>query len=71
VNLYHFYNFTGTRHAITSAILKAVTNEDGDEISFSLVRPPRLGRLILANNRNQFEEITRFSQSDVRQRISR
>ncbi|XP_038873908.1 chondroitin sulfate proteoglycan 4 [Salvelinus namaycush] len=57
--------FPGTRHAITSAILKAVTNEDGDEISFSLVRPPRLGRLILANDRNQFEEITRFSQSEL------
>ncbi|KAL0967884.1 hypothetical protein UPYG_G00259150 [Umbra pygmaea] len=57
--------FPGTRHAITSANLKAVTNEDGDEISFSLVRPPRLGRLILAKNKNQFEEITRFSQSEL------
>ncbi|XP_012988335.3 chondroitin sulfate proteoglycan 4 [Esox lucius] len=57
--------FPGTKQAITSAILKAVTNEEGDEIRFSLVRPPRLGRLILANDRNQFEEITHFSQSEL------
>ncbi|KAJ7998296.1 hypothetical protein DPEC_G00221220 [Dallia pectoralis] len=57
--------FPGTRNVITSAILRAATNEEGDEIHFSLSRPPRLGRLILANARNQFEEITRFSQSEL------
>lgn len=55
----------GTRERITSANLGAVTSEDGNEISYSLIRPPRLGRLILANDRNQYEEITRFSQSQV------
>ncbi|XP_030282202.1 chondroitin sulfate proteoglycan 4 [Sparus aurata] len=57
--------FPGTRQPITSANLGAVTNEDGNEISYSLIRPPRLGRLILANDRNQYEEITRFSQSQL------
>uniref|UniRef100_A0A673ARA5 Chondroitin sulfate proteoglycan 4 n=1 Tax=Sphaeramia orbicularis TaxID=375764 RepID=A0A673ARA5_9TELE len=57
--------FPGTRQHITSANLGAVTNEDGNEISYSLIRPPRLGRLILANDRNQYEEITRFSQSQL------
>uniref|UniRef100_A0A3P8SK15 Chondroitin sulfate proteoglycan 4 n=1 Tax=Amphiprion percula TaxID=161767 RepID=A0A3P8SK15_AMPPE len=57
--------FPGTRQLITSANLGAVTNEDGNEISYSLIRPPRLGRLILANDRNQFEEISRFSQTQL------
>ncbi|KAF7662860.1 hypothetical protein LDENG_00225110, partial [Lucifuga dentata] len=57
--------FPGTRQRITSAILGAVTNEDGNEISYSLIRPPRLGRLILAKDRNQYEEITRFSQTQL------
>ncbi|XP_036963780.1 chondroitin sulfate proteoglycan 4 isoform X4 [Acanthopagrus latus] len=57
--------FPGTRQPITSANLGAVTNEDGNEISYSLIRPPRLGRLILANDKNQYEEITRFTQSQL------
>ncbi|XP_068579797.1 chondroitin sulfate proteoglycan 4 [Cebidichthys violaceus] len=57
--------FPGTRQSITSANLGAVTNEDGNEISYSLIRPPRLGRLIMANDRNQYEEITRFSQTQL------
>ncbi|XP_040894769.1 chondroitin sulfate proteoglycan 4 isoform X2 [Toxotes jaculatrix] len=57
--------FPGTRQQITSANLGAVTNEDGNEISYSLIRPPRLGRLILANDRNQYEEITRFLQTQL------
>ncbi|XP_076588117.1 chondroitin sulfate proteoglycan 4 [Chaetodon auriga] len=57
--------FPGKRQPITSANLGAVTNEDGNEISYSLIRPPRLGRLILANDRNQFEEISRFSQTQL------
>lgn len=57
--------FPGTRQPITSANLGAVTNEDGNEISYSLSRPPRLGRLILANDRNQYEEITRFTQTQL------
>ncbi|XP_069551454.1 chondroitin sulfate proteoglycan 4 [Brachyistius frenatus] len=57
--------FPGTRQPITSANLGAVTSEDGNEISYSLVRPPRLGRLILANDRNQYEEISRFSQTQL------
>ncbi|CAN9498887.1 unnamed protein product [Ophioblennius macclurei] len=57
--------FPGTRQQITSANLGAVTNEDGNEISYSLVRPPRLGRLILANDRNQYEEINQFSQTQL------
>ncbi|XP_041651935.1 chondroitin sulfate proteoglycan 4 [Cheilinus undulatus] len=57
--------FPGTRQPITSANLGAVTNEDGNEISYSLRRPPRLGRLILANDRNQYEEITSFTQTQL------
>lgn len=57
--------FTGTRQVITSANLGAVTNVDGNEISYSLIRPPRLGRLILANDKNQYEEIGHFSQTQV------
>ncbi|XP_061629442.1 chondroitin sulfate proteoglycan 4 [Phyllopteryx taeniolatus] len=57
--------FPGTRQPITSANLGAVTNEDGNEISYSLVHPPRLGRLILANAKKQMEEISRFSQTQL------
>ncbi|XP_074534719.1 chondroitin sulfate proteoglycan 4 [Halichoeres trimaculatus] len=57
--------FPGTRQRITSANLGAVTNEDGNEITYSLKRPPRLGRLILANDRNQYEEINSFSQTQL------
>ncbi|XP_056138170.1 chondroitin sulfate proteoglycan 4 [Lampris incognitus] len=57
--------FPGMRQPITGANLGAVTSEDGDEISYSLVRPPRLGRLILAKESNRFEEITQFSQSQL------
>ncbi|XP_037308043.2 chondroitin sulfate proteoglycan 4 [Pungitius pungitius] len=57
--------FPGTRQSITSANLGAVTNEDGNEINYAIIRLPRLGRLILANDRNQYEEITRFSQTQL------
>ncbi|XP_049578514.1 chondroitin sulfate proteoglycan 4 [Syngnathus scovelli] len=57
--------FPGTRQPITSANLGAVTNEDGNEIIYSLLQPPRLGRLILANDKNQMEEINRFSQTQL------
>ncbi|XP_034031873.1 chondroitin sulfate proteoglycan 4 [Thalassophryne amazonica] len=57
--------FPGTRKLITKANLGAVTSDDGNEISYSLVRPPRLGRLIRAKDRNQYEEITRFSQTQL------
>ncbi|XP_063337056.1 chondroitin sulfate proteoglycan 4 [Pelmatolapia mariae] len=57
--------FPGTRQPITSANVGAVTSGDGNEISYSLIRPPRLGRLILANDRNQYEEISQFSQSQL------
>ncbi|KAM8891139.1 chondroitin sulfate proteoglycan 4 [Spinachia spinachia] len=57
--------FPGTRQSITSANLGAVTNEDGNEINYAISRLPRLGRMILANDRNQYEEITRFSQTQL------
>lgn len=57
--------FPGTRQPITSANLGAVTNEDGNEIGYSLVRTPRLGRLIMARGDNRFDEITRFSQTQL------
>ncbi|XP_034541053.1 chondroitin sulfate proteoglycan 4, partial [Notolabrus celidotus] len=57
--------FPGSRQRITSANLGAVTNEDGNEIIYSLKRPPRLGRLILANDRNQYEEINSFTQTQL------
>ncbi|XP_017285506.1 chondroitin sulfate proteoglycan 4 [Kryptolebias marmoratus] len=57
--------FPGTRQPITSANLGAKTSEDGNEISFLLVRPPRFGRLLVANGENQYEERTLFSQSQL------
>lgn len=60
----------GRRQPITSANVGAVTNEDGNEISYLLIRPPRLGRLILASDKNQYEEITHFSQTQVISRSS-
>ncbi|KAM9377378.1 chondroitin sulfate proteoglycan 4 [Pholidichthys leucotaenia] len=57
--------FPGTRQPITRANLGAETSDDGNEISYSLVRPPRLGRLILANDKNQYEEINQFSQTQL------
>lgn len=56
---------SGSRQVINSDILRAVTSEDGDEINYSLVRPPRLGRLIKPNQSGQFEEISHFTQTEV------
>lgn len=56
---------SGSRQVINSDILRAVTSEDGDEINYSLVRPPRLGRLIKPNQSGQFEEISQFTQTEV------
>uniref|UniRef100_A0AAV2KZI6 Laminin G domain-containing protein n=1 Tax=Knipowitschia caucasica TaxID=637954 RepID=A0AAV2KZI6_KNICA len=57
--------FPGTRQTITSSNLGAETSDDGNEIGFSLIRPPRLGRLIIARGENRFDEITRFSQTQL------
>ncbi|KAG9337013.1 hypothetical protein JZ751_029872 [Albula glossodonta] len=57
--------FPGTRQPITSKILKAVTNEDGDEITYAVLRAPRFGRLISAKSKNQFKEISSFTQAEV------
>lgn len=46
-------------------ILRATTSEDGDEVTYSLVKPPRLGRIIRPNQLGQFEEITKFTQTEV------
>lgn len=56
---------SGSRQVINRDIMRAVTSEDGDEINYSLVRPPRLGRLIKPNQSGQFEEISQFTQTDV------
>ncbi|XP_053340441.1 chondroitin sulfate proteoglycan 4 [Clarias gariepinus] len=57
--------FPGSRQVINSDILRAVTSEDGDEITYSLVRPPRLGRVIKPNQSGQFEEISQFTQTEL------
>ncbi|XP_062860440.1 chondroitin sulfate proteoglycan 4 [Trichomycterus rosablanca] len=57
--------FPGSRQVISGDILQAVTSEDGDEISYSLVKPPRLGRLIKPNQSGQFEQINSFSQTEL------
>ncbi|XP_027029287.2 chondroitin sulfate proteoglycan 4 [Tachysurus fulvidraco] len=57
--------FPGTRQVINSDILRAITSEDGDDINYSLVRPPRLGRLIKPNQSGQFEEISQFTQTEL------
>lgn len=56
---------SGSRQVINSDILRAVTSEDGDDINYSLVKPPRLGRLIKPNQSGQFEKISQFTQTDV------
>ncbi|KAM6936793.1 chondroitin sulfate proteoglycan 4 [Xenentodon cancila] len=65
VTLVELVVFPGTRQPITKTNLEAVTSVHGNEIDYSLVRPPRLGRLILANDRNQYEEINHFSQPQL------
>ncbi|KAK3526427.1 hypothetical protein QTP70_025459, partial [Hemibagrus guttatus] len=57
--------FPGSRQVINSDILRAVTSEDGDDINYSLVKPPRLGRLIKPNHSGQFEEISQFTQTEL------
>ncbi|XP_058264455.1 chondroitin sulfate proteoglycan 4 isoform X2 [Hemibagrus wyckioides] len=57
--------FPGSRQVINSNILRAVTSEDGDDINYSLVKPPRLGRLIKPNQSGQFEKISQFTQTDL------
>ncbi|XP_030640103.1 chondroitin sulfate proteoglycan 4 [Chanos chanos] len=57
--------FPGTRQVIGSDILRAVTSEDGDEIRYSIFKPPRLGRVIKSNQKGRFEELTKFAQTDV------
>ncbi|XP_076863031.1 chondroitin sulfate proteoglycan 4 [Brachyhypopomus gauderio] len=57
--------FPGSRQVISGDVLRAVTSEDGDEISYTLTRPPRLGRLIRHNQSGQFEEITNFTQTEL------
>ncbi|XP_051545083.1 chondroitin sulfate proteoglycan 4 [Myxocyprinus asiaticus] len=57
--------FPGTKQVINGEILRSTTSEDGDEIIYSLVKPPRLGRIIRPNQRGQFEEITRFTQTEL------
>lgn len=55
----------GTRQVIGGDILRATTSEDRDEITYSLVKPPRLGRIIRPNQIGQFEEISKFTQTEV------
>ncbi|KAG1952423.1 chondroitin sulfate proteoglycan 4 [Pimephales promelas] len=57
--------FPGTRQVIGGNILRAITSEDGDEITYSLEKPPRLGRIIKPNQLGQFEEINRFTQTEL------
>ncbi|XP_056596262.1 chondroitin sulfate proteoglycan 4 isoform X1 [Triplophysa dalaica] len=57
--------FPGTRQVIGGDILRATTSEDRDEITYSLVKPPRLGRIIRPNQIGQFEEISKFTQTEV------
>ncbi|XP_051548746.1 chondroitin sulfate proteoglycan 4-like [Myxocyprinus asiaticus] len=57
--------FPGTKQVISKEILRAIMSEDGDEITYTLVKPPRLGRVIRPNQRGQFEEITRFTQTEL------
>nr|XP_055049420.1 chondroitin sulfate proteoglycan 4 [Misgurnus anguillicaudatus] len=57
--------FPGTRQVISRDILRAMTSEDGDEVSYSLVKPARLGRIIRSNRLGQFEEINKFTQTEV------
>ncbi|TSK13507.1 Chondroitin sulfate proteoglycan 4 [Bagarius yarrelli] len=57
--------FPGSRQVINRDILRAVTSEDGDDIHYSLVKPPQLGRLTKPNQSGQFEEISQFTQTEL------
>ncbi|KAJ8417045.1 hypothetical protein AAFF_G00282720 [Aldrovandia affinis] len=57
--------FPGTRQPITSKILTAVTNEDGDAVTYAVLRAPRFGRFILADHKKQLKEISTFTQAEV------
>ncbi|KAL2093927.1 hypothetical protein ACEWY4_011239 [Coilia grayii] len=57
--------FPGTKQAISRGMLKAVSDENGNEIRYSLQKPPRRGRLIKQTQKNRFEEIMTFSQAEL------
>uniref|UniRef100_A0A8C9VYX6 Chondroitin sulfate proteoglycan 4 n=1 Tax=Scleropages formosus TaxID=113540 RepID=A0A8C9VYX6_SCLFO len=57
--------YPGTRQAITSEVLKAVINEDGDEITYRVVERPHLGRVVSTARRNRSEEVSSFTQSEL------
>ncbi|MBN3307833.1 CSPG4 protein, partial [Amia calva] len=57
--------YPGTSQAITSQTLQAVTSEGSDEITYTVIRAPSLGRLISANQRSPSEEVSHFTQSEL------
>ncbi|KAJ8417936.1 hypothetical protein AAFF_G00227790 [Aldrovandia affinis] len=56
--------YPGTTRAVTEEVLKAVISEDGDEIIYTVLRPPLLGRLV-STSQNQSEDISAFTQTQL------
>uniref|UniRef100_A0A8C5M3B5 Laminin G domain-containing protein n=1 Tax=Leptobrachium leishanense TaxID=445787 RepID=A0A8C5M3B5_9ANUR len=60
--------FPGSQKGISSDVLKAVTNDDHSKnrmITFHMVNPPKLGRIVILTTQNTTEEISSFTQEMV------
>ncbi|KAG8456601.1 hypothetical protein GDO86_002398 [Hymenochirus boettgeri] len=61
--------FPGTQRVILSDSLKAVTNDESNmknrTITFNVVVPPKLGRLVLIGQANRTEEVSSFTQQMI------
>ncbi|OCU02532.1 chondroitin sulfate proteoglycan 4 [Xenopus laevis] len=65
--------FPGTRRAITSDLLKAVTNDESNmnnrTVTFTVVVPPKHGRLLMSGLQNATEEVSSFTQLMVEEGV--
>ncbi|XP_051975957.1 chondroitin sulfate proteoglycan 4-like [Xyrauchen texanus] len=56
--------FPGTKQVINGGILPSIISKVS-ETTYSLVKPPRFGRIIRHNQHGQFEEITKFKKTEL------
>ncbi|XP_078531202.1 chondroitin sulfate proteoglycan 4-like [Lissotriton helveticus] len=65
--------FPGTKKALSSSVLRAVTNDEDNamnrSITFTIVEKPKLGRLITLNSNNLTLEISSFTQVMVNENL--
>ncbi|MBN3316867.1 CSPG4 protein, partial [Atractosteus spatula] len=57
--------YPGMRQPITSQILKAVTTDEAEVITYNVTRAPRLGRLTTTTQSNEFKEVSSFTQAEL------